>query len=140
MLESTYIIYQILPNFLTFNFSSNSNFNFLNFFELISDNMYTKNHFFNKNNSMEDLIEHFKYYSEGLKVPSGVTYQAVESPKGEFGVSLVSDASNKPYRCKIRTPAYHHLQLMSDIMQGHYFADMITILGSQDIVFGEVDR
>ena len=140
MLESTYIIYQILPNFLTFNFSTKSNFNFLNFFELISDNTYTKNHFFNKNNSMEELIEHFKYYSEGLKVPSGVTYQAVESPKGEFGVSLVSDASNKPYRCKIRTPAYHHLQLMSDIMQGHYFADMITILGSQDIVFGEVDR
>lgn len=89
---------------------------------------------------MEYLIEHFKYYSEGLKVNSGVTYQSVEAPKGEFGVALVSDGSTKPYRCKIRTPAFHHLQLMSYMMAGHYFADMITILGSQDIVFGEVDR
>jgi len=89
---------------------------------------------------MEGLIEHFKYYSEGLKIKPGYTYQAVESPKGEFGVALISDASPKPFRCKIRTPAYHHLLLMSKMMQGHFFADMITILGSQDIVFGEVDR
>ena len=93
-----------------------------------------------KNQSMEYLIEHFKYYSEGLKVNSGYSYQAVESPKGEFGVSLIANNTPKPFRCKIRTPAYHHLQLMSKMMQGHYFADMITILGSQDIVFGEVDR
>lgn len=142
MLESTYIIYQILPNFLSFSLThkSNSNFNFLNFYDLISDNVYIKENFYNKNNSMESLIEHFKYYSEGIRVPSGISYQSVEAPKGEFGVSLISDSSNKPYRCKIRTPAYHHLQLMSYIMQGHYLADMITILGSQDIVFGEVDR
>lgn len=89
---------------------------------------------------MEAMIEHFKYYSEGLKVAAGSVYQAVEAPKGEFGVLLISDGSTKPYRCKIRTPAYHHLQLMSFIMDGHYFADMITILGSQDIVFGEIDR
>lgn len=89
---------------------------------------------------MESLIEHFKHYSEGLKVPAGLDYQAVEAPKGEFGVTLLSDGSAKPYRCKIRTPAYHHLQFMTSQIRGHYFADMITILGSQDIVFGEVDR
>ena len=93
-----------------------------------------------KANSMETLIDHFKYFSEGIKVKPGVTYQAVEAPKGEFGVSLLSDGSSKPYRCKIRTPAYHHLQFMTSQIEGHYFADMITILGSQDIVFGEVDR
>lgn len=89
---------------------------------------------------MESLIEHFKHSSEGLKVNPGLTYQAVEAPKGEFGVQLLSDGSSKPYRCKIRTPAYHHLQYMAFQMEGHYFADMITILGSQDVVFGEVDR
>ena len=89
---------------------------------------------------MENLITHFKYYSEGIKVPKGITYQSIEAPKGEFGVSLVSDNSNLPYKCKIRSPAYHHLQIMSKLIQGHFLADMITILGSQDIVFGEVDR
>jgi NADH:ubiquinone oxidoreductase subunit D len=89
---------------------------------------------------MEYIIEHFKYFSEGLKLNPGLIYKSVEAPKGEFGVTLVSDGSSNPYRCKIRTPAYHHLQLMSFMMKGHYFADMITILGSQDIVFGEVDR
>lgn len=89
---------------------------------------------------MEALITHFKHYSEGIKVPAGLVYQSVEAPKGEFGVSLISDGSSKPFRCKIRTPAYHHLQFMSSQIRGHFFADMITILGSQDIVFGEVDR
>ena len=89
---------------------------------------------------MESLINHFKHYSEGVHVPAGSLYQAVEAPKGEFGVTLLSDGSARPYRCKIRTPAYHHLQFMSSQIRGHYFADMITILGSQDIVFGEVDR
>ena len=142
MLESVYIIYQILPNFLSQSFVDfrKESFNFLKFHSTISDEISSKNNFNTKVNSMEALIEHFKYYSEGIKVNSGQTYQSVEAPKGEFGVVLVSDGSNKPYRCKIRTPAYHHLQLMSFIMEGHYFADMITILGSQDIVFGEVDR
>lgn len=89
---------------------------------------------------MESLIEHFKGYSEGIKVGSGMAYRSVEAPKGEFGVTLVSDGSNQPFRCKVRTPAYHHLQIMSKMIQGHLFADAITILGSQDIVFGEVDR
>jgi len=106
----------------------------------LSDMQSSKLNYKGKSSSMESLIEHFKLYSEGIKVDPGLTYQAVEAPKGEFGVSLVSDGSFKPYRCKIRTPAYHHLQFMSLQMEGHYLADMITILGSQDIVFGEVDR
>ena len=89
---------------------------------------------------MEGLIKHFKHYSEGIKVPQGFAYKAVEAPKGEFGVSLVSDGSTNPYRCKIRTPAYHHMQVMSRMGQCHYFADLVTILGSLDIVFGDVDR
>jgi len=93
-----------------------------------------------KYTSMESLIQHFKKYSEGAKVPKGFAYAAVEAPKGEFGVALVSDGSSKPYRCKIRTPAYHHMQIMSRMSQGHYFADLVTILGSIDIVFGDVDR
>lgn len=93
-----------------------------------------------KNSSMEYLIEHFKYYSEGIRVPAGLVYRGVEAPKGEFGVSIVSKNDTKPLRCKIRTPAYHHLQLMSKLIKGHFFVDMITILGSMDIVFGEVDR
>lgn len=89
---------------------------------------------------MEYLIEHFKHFSEGIRPSAGYSYQAVESPKGEFGVSLISDASSKPFRCKIRSPIYHHVLLMSKMMQGHLLADMVTIIGSQDIVFGEVDR
>jgi NADH:ubiquinone oxidoreductase subunit D len=89
---------------------------------------------------MESLINHFKMYSEGLEVPSGFTYKSVESPKGEFGVSLLSDGSSTPYRCKFKSPAYTHLNLVPKLIQGHMFADMITLLGSQDIVFGEIDR
>lgn len=91
-------------------------------------------------NSMESLITHFKSYSEGMRVPRGFTYGAVEAPKGEFGVSLLSDGTARPYRCKIRTPSYHHMQIMSRMSQGHYFADLVTVLGSIDIVFGDVDR
>lgn len=89
---------------------------------------------------MEELINHFKKYSEGAIVPRGLTYKAIEAPKGEFGVTLISDGSNFPYRCKIRTPAYHHIQVMPRLVQGHFFADLVTVLGSQDIVFGDVDR
>jgi len=89
---------------------------------------------------MESLINHFKLYSEGVKVPRGFIYKAVEAPKGEFGVSLISDGTSIPYRCKIRTPAYHHIQVMPRLVQGHFFADLVTVLGSQDIVFGDVDR
>ncbi|MHA6325600.1 NADH-quinone oxidoreductase subunit D [Roseivivax sp. CAU 1753] len=90
--------------------------------------------------SMEALIHHFKLYTEGFHVPEGDIYAAVEAPKGEFGVYLVSDGSNKPYRAKIRAPGYAHLQAMDYMAKGHQLADVAAILGSMDIVFGEVDR
>mgnify|MGYP005750871209 FL=1 len=90
--------------------------------------------------SMEALIHHFKLYTEGYHVPAGEVYAAVEAPKGEFGVYLVSDGSNKPYKCKIRAPGYAHLQAMDHLCKGHMLADVAAILGSIDIVFGEVDR
>ncbi len=90
--------------------------------------------------SMEALIHHFKLYTEGFKVPAGEVYAAVEAPKGEFGVYLIADGSNKPYRCKIRAPGFAHLQAMDFINRGHMLADVSAILGSLDIVFGEVDR
>ena len=90
--------------------------------------------------SMEALIHHFKLYTEGVHVPAGEVYAAVEAPKGEFGVYLVSDGTNKPYRCKIRAPGYAHLQAMDFLCKGHQLADVTAVLGSLDIVFGEVDR
>ena len=90
--------------------------------------------------SMEALIHHFKLYTEGYKVPAGEVYAAVEAPKGEFGVYLVSDGTNKPYRCRIRAPGFAHLQSMDFMCRGHMLADVSAVLGSLDIVFGEVDR
>jgi len=90
--------------------------------------------------SMEALIHHFKLYTEGLHTPAGEIYAAVEAPKGEFGVFLVSDGGNKPYRCKIRAPGFAHLSAMDWLCRGHMLADVSAILGSLDIVFGEVDR
>ena len=90
--------------------------------------------------SMEALIHHFKLYTEGYHVPAGEVYAAVEAPKGEFGVFLVSDGTNKPYKCKIRAPGFAHLQAMDYLCRGHMLADVAAILGSIDIVFGEVDR
>jgi NADH-quinone oxidoreductase subunit D len=90
--------------------------------------------------SMEALIHHFKLYTEGFHVPAGEVYAAVEAPKGEFGVYLVSDGTNKPYRCKVRAPGFAHLQAMDFLCRGHMLADVAAILGSLDIVFGEVDR
>jgi NADH-quinone oxidoreductase subunit D len=90
--------------------------------------------------SMEALIHHFKLYTEGFHVPAGETYAAVEAPKGEFGVYLVSDGTNKPYRCKIRAPGFPHLQALDYMCRGHMLADVSAVLGSLDIVFGEIDR
>jgi NADH-quinone oxidoreductase subunit D len=90
--------------------------------------------------SMEALIHHFKLYTEGYRVPAGEVYAAVEAPKGEFGVYLVSDGTNKPYRCKLRAPGFAHLQAMDFLCRGHMLADVTAVLGSLDIVFGEVDR
>ena len=90
--------------------------------------------------SMESLIHHFKLYTEGFVVPAGETYTAVEAPKGEFGVYLVSNGTNRPYRCKIRAPGFAHLQGIDFMSRNHMLADVVTIIGTQDIVFGEVDR
>jgi len=90
--------------------------------------------------SMEALIHHFKLYTEGYHVPAGETYAAVEAPKGEFAVYLVSDGTNKPYRCKIRAPGFAFLQATDFLSKGHMLADAVAIIGSLDIVFGEIDR
>ena len=89
---------------------------------------------------MEDLIHHFKLFTEGFHVPAGETYAAIEHPKGEFGIYLVSDGANKPYRLKIRAPGFAHLQSLDEMTRGHMIADAVTIIGTQDIVFGEIDR
>ncbi|GAA6181029.1 NADH-quinone oxidoreductase subunit D [Shimia sp. NS0008-38b] len=90
--------------------------------------------------SMESLIHHFKLYTEGFHVPAGEVYAAVEAPKGEFGVYMVADGTNKPYRAKLRAPGYLHLQAMDHIATGHQLADVAAIIGTMDIVFGEIDR
>ena len=90
--------------------------------------------------SMEALIHHFKLYTEGYHVPAGETYTAVEAPKGEFGVYLVSDGTNKPYRCHMRAPGFAHLQALDYMSKGHMLADTVAIIGSMDVVFGEIDR
>jgi NADH dehydrogenase (ubiquinone) Fe-S protein 2 len=91
-------------------------------------------------NSMESLIHHFKYYSENISINSGETYTVIEAPKGEYGVYLISDGTNKPYRCKIKSPGFLHLQALDFIAKNHLIADVVTIIGTLDIVFGEIDR
>jgi NADH-quinone oxidoreductase subunit D len=86
------------------------------------------------------LIHHFKLFTEGFHVPPGEVFSTVEHPKGEFGVYVVSDGANKPYRLKIRAPGFAHLQSLDEMTRGHMIADAVTIIGTQDIVFGEVDR
>jgi NADH-quinone oxidoreductase subunit D len=90
--------------------------------------------------NMEELIHHFKLFTEGVHVPPGEVYAAVEAPKGEFGIYLISDGANKPYRLKIRAPGFAHLSAMDEMSRGHMIADLVAIIGTQDIVFGEVDR
>jgi len=90
--------------------------------------------------SMEATIHHFKFFTEGFTLPSGETYTATEAPKGEFGVYLISNNTDKPYRCKIKAPGFAHLQALNDMACGHMIADVVTIIGTQDIVFGEIDR
>jgi NADH-quinone oxidoreductase subunit D len=89
---------------------------------------------------MEDLIHHFKLYSEGIRVPEGEAYAAVEHPKGEFGIYIVSDGANKPYRLKIRAPGFPHLAALDELSRGHMIADAVAVIGTMDIVFGEIDR
>jgi NADH-quinone oxidoreductase subunit D len=90
--------------------------------------------------NMEELIHHFKLFTEGMHVPRGEVYSSVEAPKGEFGIYLISDGANKPYRMKIRAPGFVHLSAIDEMSRGHMIADMVAIIGTQDIVFGEVDR
>ncbi len=90
--------------------------------------------------NMEELIHHFKLFTEGMHVPAGEAYAAVEHPKGEFGIYLISDGANKPYRMKIRAPGFAHISALDEMARGHMIADVVTIIGTQDIVFGEVDR
>jgi NADH:ubiquinone oxidoreductase subunit D len=127
IIESINIINQTIPNF--FKQSAKSRFK-----EVLLDKASTVE------TTMEQTISHFKFWSEGYAVPQGSVYKAVESPKGEFGVYLVSDSTNRPFRCKIRSPAYNHLQLLPHLMQGLKLADLVTLIGTIDIVFGEIDR
>ena len=89
---------------------------------------------------MESLIHHFKLFTEGYSVPAGEAYAAVEHPKGEFGVYMISDGANKPYRVKVRAPGFPHLAALSEMVEGHMLADVVAVIGTQDIVFGEIDR
>ena len=145
MSESLNIINQCINKISKYNYITNLNeTNKLNRKNQINPhivlNYLTKKYNNNNYNSMEELIKHFKHWSSGIKIKSGYTYQSVESPKGEFGVTLIADGSNKPYKCKIRSPAYHHLQVLPKIGKGHFLADIVTLVGTVDIVFGEVDR
>jgi len=90
--------------------------------------------------SMEELINHFKYFSTGISVTKGEIFLVTEAPKGEFGVYILSDGSNRPFRCKIKAPGFNHLQGLNFMSKNHLLADVVTIIGTQDIVFGEVDR
>jgi len=147
MYESINIVFQVLNNLTTLAYSNTSNStnsenfsNFFSFFDLLYTQKFNKLNYNTKYSSMETLINHFRHYSAGSDVYKGFAYKSVEAPKGEFGVALISDGTTNPYRCKIRTPAYHHMQVMPRMVQGHYFADLVTVLGSIDIVFGDVDR
>jgi NADH dehydrogenase (ubiquinone) Fe-S protein 2 len=145
MTESLNIINQVInkltkhkkPNKLN---TKNSNINPHFLLKYLYPKSWNQHNYKSEYTSMEQLINHFKYWSEGFPVKSGWTYRAVESPKGEFGVSLISDGSNIPYRCKVRSPAYHHLQVLPKISKGHFLADLVTLMGTIDIVFGEIDR
>ena len=90
--------------------------------------------------NMEELIHHFKLFTEGMHVPPGEAYAAVEHPKGEFGIYIVSDGANKPYRLKIRPPGFAHLAGLNEMASGHMIADVVAVIGTMDIVFGEIDR
>lgn len=145
MYESLSIVFQVLNNLTTLSSGKTASHptnsvNFFSFFDSLYSEKFSKLNHNTKYTSMESLINHFKHYSEGIRVPRGFVYKAVEAPKGEFGVSLISDGTSKPYRCKIRTPSFHHMQLLSRLAQGHYFADLVTIIGTIDVVFGDVDR
>ena len=133
MRESCFIIYQAL-NILHILKKANDNSYIINDFKIAPPSRALMKY------NMEALIHHFKLYSEGFIVPFGESYSVVEAPKGEFGVYLVSDNTNKPYRCKIKAPGFMHLQSLDSMSKNHYLPDIVALIGTQDIVFGEVDR
>lgn len=148
MRQSIYIIEQSLN--LLINLKDSSNINHLGnkqflYSPFIENTSYLDNKLVvsNRNqikNSMENLIQHFKTYSEGFKIKNNFCYVPVEAPKGEFGSYIMSNNTFKPYRCKIRAPGFFHLQGLDSISKNHFLADIVTIIGTLDIVFGEVDR
>lgn len=141
MSESLNIINQIINKLTKHKHKKkNSNINPHSILKYIYPKNYNQYNYKNEYISMESIINHFKYWSEGFKVDSGWVYRAVESPKGEFGVSLISDNTTVPYKCKVRSPAYHHLQILPYISKGHFLADLVALMGTIDIVFGEIDR
>lgn len=140
MYESLNVVFQVLTNLTALSGDNTVSTPITPFSNFLYSSKSSKLNHTTKYTTMETLINHFKHYSEGIRVSRGFVYKAVEAPKGEFGVSLISDGTSTPYRCKIRTPSYHHMQIMSRMSQGHYFADLVTVLGSIDIVFGDVDR
>ncbi len=143
MVESIHIIIQII-NKLNLNKKNlrtkNSLFTYLNYLNNTKIKPLKKNTLLSWYVNMEDLINHFKYFSEGLVINSNYIYKSVEGPKGEFGINLISDNTNKPYRCKIRPSSFFNLQSLNYLVQNHFFSDLVTIVGSQDLVMGEVDR
>jgi len=144
MTESLNIMNQVINKLTKFkkigNKKNNSNINPHILLKYLYPKSWNQHNYKSEYTSMEQLINHFKYWSEGFPVNTGFTYRAVESPKGEFGVSLISDGTNIPYKCKVRSPAYHHLQVLPKITKGHFLADLVTLMGTIDIVFGEIDR
>ena len=146
MVESLNIISQVTNNlsnvFYVNALDSNSNF-FFPYLDYLSSYKLRSNKRFKQSTwyiGMEELINHFKYYSEGFIIPSGDAYVATEAPKGEFGAYVVSNNTNKPYRCKLRSPGFTHLQSLSVLAKGHMIADVVAIIGTLDLVFGEIDR
>jgi len=147
MAESISIVNQIINklNIFKINSKSSKNINIspilshslVNYFQ---ESLTIKQKRHPESTTMEGVIEEFKKWTENIKVKSGITYQSIESPKGEFGVTLISDNSTLPFKCKIRSPAYHHLQFLPEISKGHLLADLVALIGTIDIVFGEIDR
>ena len=134
MQQSLYIMHQCLIKLSTNYISSPNNLIKTNDLKLVPPSKYLMK------NSMESLIHHFKHFSEGFSIKQGETYTGIEAPKGELGVFLITNGTNKPYRCKIRSPGFAHLQALNAMVYGHLIADVVTVIGTQDIVFGEVDR
>lgn len=139
--ESLNITNQCVNRLLTTinNTQTNINSNLLNFNSLLI-NLKKKKTQINQFCYMEDLIQHFCNWHSGLFIKNNLSAVTIESPKGEFGVTVVSDNSNKPFRCKIRSPSYHNLQFLPKIVKGHLLADLAALIGTIDIVFGEIDR